>query len=229
MHKSQAKIIQLMKRTMTIGLLGVVLAVAVGFISANVISATPFLMAASDLSANESVYMIGHVEYTVRDADGQIKQYIQGDNEIVEVGKDCSAQSIFDPTDTSACFNSGNGFQYIAIGNGTQTIGSGLTQLFDTDGTTEGCAGTGDACEMDRKVGAVSIDTSGTDTEVSITNSADPFTFNHGGSIDVTESGLFDDDTLDFATDNLFSIRSISGISVTSADTLSVTWTITLS
>ncbi|MGI0076541.1 MAG: hypothetical protein ACREAJ_02930 [Nitrosopumilaceae archaeon] len=218
-----------MKRTMTIGLLGAVLAVAVGFISTNAISATPFFMAGNEFGPNESAYMIGHVEYTVRGVDGQIKQYIQGDNEIVERGKDCSAQSIFDPTDTSACFNSGNGFQYIAIGNGTQTIDSGLTQLFDTDGTTEGCAGTGDACEMDRKVGTVSIDISGTDTEVSITNSGDPFSFNHAGSIEVTESGLFDDGTLDFATDNLFSIRSITGISVTSEDTLSVTWTITLS
>ena len=50
MHKSQAKITQLMKRTMTIGLLGAVLAVAVGFISTNAISATPFLMAGNEFS-----------------------------------------------------------------------------------------------------------------------------------------------------------------------------------
>ena len=237
MHKSQAKIIQLMKRTMTIGLLGAVLAVAVGFISTNAISTTPFLMAGNELSPNESYFMIGHVEYTVRGTDGQIKQYSQGDNEIVQRGKDCTAQRIFNAADntgtgTSVCAFSGDGFNFIAIGNGTQsiTIGSDLKQLFDSDGTIKGCDGTVvDACEMDRKKGTVSIDTSGTNTKVTITNSADPFKFNHGDSIDITESGLFDDGTLDFATDNLFSIKSISGISVTSADTLSVTWTITLS
>src|SRR3990172_13378913 len=106
MHKSRAKITQLMKRTMTIGLLGAVLAVAVGFISTNAISATPFLMAENEFSPNESTYMIGHVEYTVRDANGEIKQYVQADNVIVENGKDCSAQRIFNATDSSGTGNS---------------------------------------------------------------------------------------------------------------------------
>jgi len=227
-----------MKRIGAIGLLGAVLAVAVGFISANAISATPFLMAASDLSANESAYMIGHVEYTVRGADGQIKQYIQGDNEIVERGKLCSAQSIFDPANSDVCTLTVDGFQYIAIGNGTAVIDSTRLQLADDTGVAgcDGSSGTSDTCEMQRKQATVSIGISGTNTEVIITNSGDPFTFDHGdnngapnGEIDIKESGLFDDGILDFATDNLFSIKPISGISVTNADTLSVTWTITLS
>jgi len=227
-----------MKRIGAIGLLGAVLAVAVGFISANAISTTPFLMAASDLSANESVYMIGHVEYTVRGADGQIKQYIQGDNEIVERGKDCSAQAIFGTGTNTVCTNSGFGFKFIAIGNGTHVGGSETTQLVDSIGN-EGCDGistTGDTCEIQRKQATVTYVVTGPNTQVTITNSADPFTFNHGdnnnalnGEIAITESGLFDDVTLGFAADNLFSIKPISGISVTNADTLSVTWTITLS
>lgn len=233
-----------MKRTMTIGLLGAILAVAVGFISTNAISATPFFMAASDVSSDESAYMIGHVEYTVRGADGQIKQYVQGDNLIVDRGRDCAAQGIFDPANSGSCTLTADGFKFIAIGNGTHVDDNGQLQLVDSDGT-DGCDNdntTSDTCEMQRKEGVVTIVSNAGSTVVTVTNAADPFGFDHGGNhanhngvnndqIQILESGLFDDATIsDPATDeNLFSARSVTGISVTSADTLAVTWTITLS
>ncbi len=237
MHKSKVKVSTLMKRTMTIGLLGAILAVAVGFISTNAISATPFFMAASDLSSDESAYMIGHVEYTVRGADGQIKQYVQGDNLIVDRGRDCSAQKIFEDDATTVCTPKGNGFNFIAIGNGTHVDDNAQLQLVDSTATPgDGCDGvstTSDTCEMDRTPATVTITSGLGSTMVSITTTT-PFTFDHGtnngapnNAIDITESGLFDDGT-SFA-DNMFSARSVAGISVTSADTLAVTWTITLS
>lgn len=236
-----------MKRTMTIGLLGAILAVAVGFISTNAISATPFFMAASDVSSDESVYMIGHVEYTVRGADGQIKQYVQGDNLIVDKGRDCAAQSIFDPANSGACQNTIDGFQFIAIGNGTHFDDNAQLQLADSTASNsdysdaDGCDSdnaTPDTCEMQRKKGVVTITPKSGSTVVSVTNAEDPFTFNHGGNhanhngvnadqIQILESGLFDANT--GFTDNMFSAREVTGISVTSADTLAVTWTITLS
>jgi len=220
MHKSKVKVGTLMKRTVTIGLLGAILAVTVGFISTNAISATPFFMAASDLSSDESFNMIGHVEYTVLDSNGQIKQYVQGDNQIVDRGRDCSAQRIFNATDStgtgsSVCAFNGDGFNFIAIGNGTFVGGDGVTQLVD---------------EMQRTPGVVSITSNSGTTVVSVTTQ-NAFTFNHGttnhpNGITIGESGLFDDGAA--SADNMFSTRAVSGISVTAADTLAVTWTITL-
>jgi len=217
MHKSRAKITQLMKRTMTIGLLGAVLAVAVGFISTNAISATPFLMAGNEFSPNESAYMIGHVEYTVRGADGQVKQYVQGDNLIVQRGKDCAAQMIFDNSSSTACtITSGTtGFNFIAIGNATGAVSGDELQL-DT-GTSVG--------EIDRTPGTVTIDITGTDTIATITTTT-PFAFTSISSTTVQQSGLFDDGTP--VSGNMFAMRDALAIPVTSADTLAVTWKITL-
>jgi hypothetical protein len=210
-----------MKRTITIGLLGAVLAVAVGFISTNAISATPFLMAENEFSPNESAYMIGHVEYTVRGADGHVKQYAQGDNLIVEKGKDCAAQRIFNATDntgtsTSVCAFSGDGFNFIAIGNATGAVSGDELQLDNPLGPDG---------EIDRTPGTVTIDMSGTDTIATITT-AIPFAFTSISSTTVEQSGLFDDGTP--VSGNMFAMRNALAIPVTSADTLSVTWKITL-
>ena len=215
MHKSPAKITQLMKRTITIGLLGAVLAVAVGFISTNAISATPFLMAENEFSPNESAYMIGHVEYTVRGADGQVKQYAQGDNLIVEKGKDCAAQMIFDNSSSTACtITSGTtGFNFIAIGNATGAIDGTETQL--DAGLNVG--------EIDRTPGTVTFDISGSNTMATIETTI-PFAFTSISSTTVEQSGLFDDGT----SGNMFAMRDDLGILVTSTDTLAVTWKITL-
>jgi hypothetical protein len=206
-----------MKRTITIGLLGAVLAVAVGFISTNAISATPFLMAENEFSPNESAYMIGHVEYTVRGADGQVKQYVQADNLIVDKGKNCAAKMIFDNSSNAALctITSGTtGFNFIAIGNAT---GDGVT-----GNELELDAGL-DVGEMDRTPGTVTFATSGTNTIATI-ETTDPFTFTSISSTTVQQSGLFDDGT----SGNMFAMRDSLAIPVNSADTLSVTWKITL-
>lgn len=210
MHKSKAKVGTIMKRTVTIGLLGAILAVAVGFISFNAISATPFFMAVADNSSDESFSMIGHVEYAVMDSNGQVIQYIQGDNLIVDRGRDCSAQRIFNASDTSACAFNGDGFNFIAIGNGTFAGTDATTQLDN---------------EIQRNAGEVSITSNSGNTVVSVSTQT-PFTFNHGGTMSITESGLFDDGTA--GGDNMFSTRAVANIDVTAADTLAVTWTITL-
>ena len=229
MHKFQAKITQLMKRTMTIGLLGAVLAVAIGFISTNAISATPFLMAENEFSPNESAYMIGHVEYTVRGADGEIKQYVQADNVIVDKGKNCTAQKMFNSSDITHCTPGGDGFNFIAIGNGTTgSADPPATATGLTDGTIVGCAGGIDTCEMDRTVGDVTIipavtGTVNPNTVITIITRT-PFSFTDTTTVE--QSGLFDD--LSVGVDNMFALKDQLGIDVTPADTLAVTWKITL-
>jgi hypothetical protein len=207
-------------------LIGAIAAGIAGFASINDTSATS-LMTIQGTDMQETGQMIGHVTYEVRGVDGQIKHYFQSDNVITNLGKDCSAAAIFD-TDDPVCATPGN-FAYIAIGNATgATALATNTALAVSPGDNGG--------EMDRSglidalIDSASTNPSGTVVSIATTT---PFAFDYLGSAGtkVTQSGLFDNDGT-AATDNMFAIRDISsgtgGLSVTNADTLSVTWTITL-
>jgi len=215
-----------MKRYTSLALIGVLVVGIAGFISLDAISATSFvtMKAASDI--HETSQMIGHVTYELRDADGNIKHYFQSDNVIVDQGTNCAAVAIFNATDDSGVCTLGtdDGFSFIAIGNTT-------TALPSSEGDTELDDDTTGGKEIARLDSPVSITAAnGGDTTVSIASPA--FTFadlGTGGTI-ITQSGLFDsaDDT---GTNNMFSVRDIPGLpglQVSNADTLSVTWTITL-
>ena len=229
-----------MKRYTSLALIGVLVVGIAGFISLDAISATSFvtMKVASDI--HETSQMIGHVTYELRGADGNIKHYFQSDNVIVDIGTDCSANAIFDTAGSSTKDDgSGNlvpictlgangGFSFIAIGNSTNPLP--LAKVGDTALDNDGINGG----EMDRLASEVTItaadDSNSIDTTVSIVSEA--FTFTTLGSTGtvVTQSGLFD--SAFGGSDNMFSIRDIppalTGLTVTNADTLSITWTITL-
>jgi len=243
-----------MKRYTSLALIGVLVVGIAGFISLDAISATSFvtMKAASDI--HETGQMIGHVTYELRGADGNIKHYVQSDNVIVHLGTDCAAQVIFDTTDdgggigeNDVCTPGGNGgFAFIAIGNATISTDGGVTGALNEeddivlDTSDGGVANFGNVNfpnagdEMARSgyidatiTAAVG---SGLDTTVSIASPAFSFTDLRTGGTVVTQSGLFD--SAGFAAGNMFSIRDIppagTGLTVTNADTLSITWTITL-
>jgi len=220
-----------MKRYTSLALIGVLVVGIAGFISLDAFSATSFvtMKAASDI--HETGQMIGHVTYELRGADGNIKHYSQSDNVIVDVGTDCAATAIFDITDASTicALGTDNGFSFIAIGNSTNAFP--LASVDDTALDNDGVNGEVD--RLDGTVGITPADTLGTgaDTTVSIVSPA--FTFNTLGPAGtvITQSGLFDSDV--GGSDNMFSVRDIpgqsgTGLAVTNADTLSITWTITL-
>jgi hypothetical protein len=126
---------------------------------------------------------------------------------------------IFDNSSSTACtITSGTtGFNFIAIGNATGAVSGDELQLdFDT------LVNTG---EIDRTPGTVTIDASGTDTIATITTTT-PFAFTSISSTTVQQSGLFDDGIP--VSGNMFAMRDALAIPVTSADTLAVTWKITL-
>lgn len=217
-----------MKRYTSLALIGVLVVGIAGFISLDAISATSFvtMKAASDI--HETSQMIGHVTYELRGADGNIKHYFQSDNVIVDVGTNCAAVAIFNATDDSGVCTLGtdDGFSFIAIGNSTNQLP--LAKVGDTALDNDGQNG-----EMDRLDGTVTItaadDSNSIDTTVSIVSPAFTFT-DLGTSTVITQSGLFD--SAFGGSDNMFSIRDIppvgTGLTVTNADTLSITWTITL-
>jgi hypothetical protein len=77
----------IMKRTTTIVLFASIFAVGTLGLSGN--SATSLMLSAVP-QTQESVGMLGHVEYKVMDSSGVVIQYMQGDNEVVNDGEDCS-------------------------------------------------------------------------------------------------------------------------------------------
>jgi hypothetical protein len=249
-HIGKSRYTQLMKKYTSIALIGVLVVGMAGFISLDAISATSFatMKVASDV--HETSKMIGHVTYELRGADGNIKHYFQSDNMIVDAGTDCAAAAIFDPDD-AVCTNllGDDGFAYVAIGNATVSTDGGVTgalaepddTALDTSGGGSINFGTGSGTDpktagdemgrsllIDAGITSASLGT----TTVSIASL--PFEFD-AANLDVgprgtliTQSGLFDSTT----GGNMFSIRDIppvgTGLAVTNADTLSVTWTITL-
>jgi hypothetical protein len=169
--------------------------------------------------------MLGHVEYKQLDEFGNIKAYLQNDNEVVVAGKDCAASFLFtDGTTkfaTSDCIDNPTPFTYVGVGNGTidiadlPAIGATNATLQNTAGGTSGktsnCAdngtGLGDPAggDMARRNVTAQITSAGTTTIVILDTSfgtSAPFTFDAFNATDVTDSGLFNDDygTPDAAT-----------------------------
>jgi len=223
-----------MKKYTSLALIGAIIAGITGFVSLDAISATSLMTMQSTSDMHETGLMIGHVTYEVRGMDGQIKHYFQTDNVIVDKGTDCAAVSIFNRTDVSVCtLGIDDGFAFIAIGNSTNpySVSNPLSTEDDEGLDVNISDGSG---EMQRSLGTVTItsaDTLGTgdDTTVSIVSTPFEFTDLGPSGTTVTQSGLFDSDTT--GTNNMFSARDINaptGLPVTSTDTLSVTWTITL-
>ena len=225
-----------MKKFTSLALIGAIVAGIGGFISLDASSAAPFAsIHGSDI--HETGLMIGHVTYEVRGPDGEIKHYFQSDNVIVDNGTDCAAQAVFDDVDTDVCtVGTNGGFAFIAIGNATGALAEATDTALDISDGGSGAFDNGGGGEMARSAFidadiTAADNAGGLDTVVSIATTT-PFTFADLGpaGTSVTQSGLFDDGTAE--TGNMFAIRDISpgtgGLTVTNADTLSVTWTITL-
>ena len=212
-----------MKKYTSIALIGAIVAGIAGFASMGATSTTS-LMTIQGTDIHETGQMIGHVTYVVRDMNGQIKHYFQSDNVITNKGRDCSAVAIFGTAESTDCENPGI-FAYIAICNATGEIAEFDDLALDISG---------DDGEMDRsgEIVADIIPATTGGTVVSIVTVA-PFEFKYLGSsgTSVTQSGLFDTDGT-VLPGNMFAIKDISpgtgGLHVNTDDTLSVTWTITL-
>ena len=222
MHKSKARHSPLMKKYMTLALIGAIVAGIAGLISIDAISATPLVTMQGASNFHESGLMIGHVTYEVRGADGEIKHYVQGDNLITNIGTDCAATALFN-SGAAAC-PTPNNFAFIAIGNATgETATKTDTKLDTSVGPPPG----GEMHRSPSPIVATIAPNAGSGTVVTISNSGTPFTFTDLRTgitpTTVTQSGLFDDASVG----RMFAIKDIS-VPVGNADTLAVTWTITL-
>lgn len=230
-----------MKKNTSIVLFASVFAIAVGALGSGV--AYPDALTLPQ--TQEKIDMVGTVEYTVLDSSGNIKQYMQIDNIVVNDGKDCAADAIFGGGTCVGTIGT-NYFDYIGIGNGSRTALSATDSTLSdgTVDTTGTCAATNIGGDMARKqVTPIHTAASGsTGAVVVLDTSTSPFTFDANNATTITDAGIFNADYGTPATDNKCGGQNIagtdwdmfarqflgdSGITVDDGDSLSVKWTIT--
>lgn len=230
-----------MNRLKTIVLFAGIFGIGLGTISLSGVSATSMMVSAAP-QTQAGFDMLGHVEYKILDDSGAIKQYLQGDNIVVIGGKDCVARHVFENSTSAVCAAGNNEFQYIAIGNYT-SAGTPVNTLsaLEVNGGS-GCASSTVDGEMARKqvVPSFTPAVTGTGTIVILDTTSAPFNFGAGNSSAIMQSGIFNGPNAAIAgngacsslgTASMFSVQDLNsdtGILVSSGDSLSVKWTITV-
>ncbi len=116
-----------MNRNSSIALFGAVFVVAVGLMGANgVFSMSSGIIGTSGTNYHENAgNLLGHVTLVAQDPSGNIKAYRQMDNVVTQVGRTCTAASLFGTVQSSGsdagCWPRGTQasgeFQYIGIGS----------------------------------------------------------------------------------------------------------------
>ena len=245
-----------MNRQKGIAVFAAIAAVAMTTIGLTGVSAES-LMISSIPQSQEVVGMLGHVEYTKMNSDGQIIAYLQSDNTVVDDGKDCTSRLLFGTgVDGSNCATGGSptAFNFVAIGNLTSSITSPDSDLTELASIGSLCAesGVNQEGEMARKQVIPEILTiadagggTGTGSIVVLDTSGSPFEFEANNVTTVFQSGIFNEDVTTAtllgqcqdppgtagADWNMFAIQELNvatGIDVTAGDSLSVKWTITI-
>ena len=158
---------------------------------------------------SESNNVMGHITLTVADADGNIIDYVQTDNLVVDVGIDTMGDLIF--PDINLNGNSTDSkFSWIGIGEGSTAAAAGNTGI---ETAISGCARV-----QDGTVTGVST-TSG---EITVTVDGSFSGATCAGA--VTEAVLMNDGT----SGELLARQVFSTVNVGASDTLTVSWDITL-
>lgn len=207
--------------------LGVALAIVSGLLTANVSG----LMGQNSVDTIKTgAYMTGHVETILTDSDGNIIGYRQSDNLITNIGETCATKLLFyndtvsgqgNAATTGTCSGALNSpWTFIALGTGTGTVNGTDTGLY----TETSAAGLARA----RATTVTFTNSSGTgSTSAASVLIERTFTNTSGGTVTVTESGLFNE-TSSSATDSMFAKQVFGGIGVNNGDSLTVRWTINI-
>ena len=194
-------------------LLGIVMATILGVYA--ITTSAPTSLTATNYESMP--FLLGHVTMVVTDSDGNIKAYQQTDNIITNQGLQCAMNVLFNVTTT--CSSTGD-FSVIALSsNGTAPDNS--LDRFDVQAEWIGE-------EVARTAGSNTISQTGSTVTI-----AEVFTVGDSSGLTagetVARTGLFDalGPTPD-ATDMIAS-AALSSTTVTTGDSITVTWTITSS
>jgi len=159
---------------------------------------------------NTSFGFLGHVTAVVKDSNGNIKSYQQADNTVVNRGRDCAADRIFDTAIIGNC----EIVKFMSIGTSTASVLPLNLALADetTNGKTELLVG-------DIVLSMTAI--GGNDATIDYQRT---FTILAGDSGErLSETGLFD------SNDNMFARATfIPSIPVTTDDEVLIQWELTV-
>ncbi len=161
----------------------------------------------------------GHVTLMLKDQFGKVKDYREFDNVVVKNGQDLVGKVFFSGNSSLTSPTSPNN---LAIGNSTTAASNTQTAL-------------GAECQANmaytRQAGTVTDNLQGTSSSAKVTISGTFGAGNckngNGSAYAVSESGLFDSTTV--GSGNMFARQQFSAINKGPSDSLTVTWTITLS
>ena len=206
----------------SIGLYSAIIALSIGVLG--VYGFQSFNLGESQTSSTnlEGSHVAGHVTMFATAADGRITAYRQSDNLITDQGADCVNKSIFAPSSgiTTTCAGSPGTFNVIALGTGTAGTSRADTAL----GTETAATGLARAVGSTVNATSDSATTSSGSSKVSVQNT---FTNTSGGTVTITEAGLFN--STNKSIDGMFAEEPISpSIALNNNDALTVKWTISL-
>jgi len=219
-----------MKLNTTTLVLGIALTVVAGLFSSTI-----FGLAGTKNDAHTSPsaagLITGHVITTVRDAEGNIKEYRQTDNQVLNQGENCVAKMLFSGhggftgAGTTVCVgDNSDGFRYIQIGNSTQAVTSADVKLGNPHNSTS----FGSGASLNIKAGTTNWFANSTGTGSTTTDTRISATFQNGAptSQTVSESGLFN--ATSESTNGIFARQTFSSITLNNGDSLTVEWRINI-
>ena len=157
---------------------------------------------------------LGHVTLTLYGADGSIKAYRQTDNLIVNNGDNATVSAMFGAhIRHTTNYNVGT-FNAVAVGTGATAPTTADSAL----GTQAG-----------HKVIGTTSNSTATRGNVVLTTTFNPGKITNSSAA-VTEAGIFDNtaSTLASNSTNMFARQTFTSITVGSADTLTITWTVNI-
>jgi len=197
--------------------LSAVMIVAVGLIGTNFVTGSEMTDQEKFDALSNSNTVFGHITIVHSDIDGNILSYVQTDNEVAAIGKDCMSNQVFGNTDTLCTSSGTSAFNTIALYvNESFPITMNATGLKINDLTNTGLAIT----VADSVTNNANATSGGTGTKTDIKN-----TFTAGSLVTQAVDGaaLFNDDE-----DAVLAGQRFTLVTLNESDTLAITWTITV-
>ena len=188
--------------------------------TSGVYSLTQNVQTQTNAGTTEQPVILGHIVAIVKDPNGNIKAFRQTDNLVVSNGLNSTVNALFGAgTQTLSSGTSPGTFKYVGVGTGSTAVAytdtglqtqRGLKHLGTVTAITAS-GGTGMGAQIVANWGAgILANSSSTSTTIN-------------------EAGLFDSTANATSSSNMYAHQIISpGISMGTADTLQVTWKITM-
>ena len=175
-----------------------------------------------------SGFMMGHLQIETFDKDGNLKDYRQTDNAVVDDGEQCISKMLFGTTQasagrgqysgTSACTGSLTGaWDVIAIGTDSTAAADTQVILLNETSSSDG---------LERGVATTKTWTNGTGSTTTKIVMSKTFTSDSPRDHTIQESGLFNSTTV--AGSGMLARQTFSGVTLSDGDSITVTWTFTV-